>query len=190
MAKTELEKWWYNNGIWVAIFGSILLLIILWFIRYYFSDEFDDDVPILDYLFGGTTKKKDKQPVKRKVIRESKGEILCKEAAIKILNKPFIKVRPKFLRNHKTGKDLELDIYNSELRLAIEYNGRQHYVYLPYFHKDYQAFLDQKYRDELKRELCKQNNITLIEVPYTVKHADIEQFLRNKIKEYLHILNK
>ena len=49
------------------------------------------------------------------------------------------------------------DIFNDELQLGIEYNGRQHYEFTPYFHKNEQAFLDQKYRDELKYKRCKEN---------------------------------
>jgi hypothetical protein len=179
MELSDISKWWHKNGIWVVIFGSIFILILVWIVRYFYSDELDDDTPELDFLFRKNLKKKSK----RKVIKESKGELICKETAIKIFNKPFIKVRLSILKNDKTGKDLELDIYNEELKLAIEYNGRQHYEYIPYFHKNYEAFLDQKYRDDLKRELCKKNGITLIEVPYTVKHDDISNFLMNKVKQ-------
>jgi hypothetical protein len=183
----NFKNWWHHNGIWVIIFGSILLFLILWIIRYFFSEEFDDNVPILDYLFYGSTrhsKNKSVKTGKRKIIKESKGELLCRDVVTKIFNKPFIKIRPNILRNNKTGKNLELDIYNDELKLAIEYNGRQHYEYIPYLHRDYQAFLDQKYRDDLKRKLCKENNIILIEVPYTIKFDDIESFLKNKISEF------
>jgi hypothetical protein len=180
MVFSNIQKWWHDNGIWVIIFGSIFLIILFWIIRYFYSDEFDDNIPVLDYLFGGRTKKPIK---KRKVIKESKGEKICREVVEKIFNKPFTKVRINILKNNKTGKNLELDIYNEELKLAVEYNGRQHYEYSKYFHRDYQAFIDQKYRDDLKRELCKKNNITLIEVPYTIKHDDIENFLRNKLNQ-------
>jgi hypothetical protein len=99
---------------------------------------------------------------------------------------PFSKERPDFLRNPVTsdGRDtnnLELDCYNSGLKLAVEYNGVQHYKYVPYFHKNRDAFQNQKYRDYMKREMCEKNGITLIEVPYTVKIPDIRAFLLNKL---------
>ena len=64
------------------------------------------------------------------------------------------------------------------MKLAIENSGRQHYKYVPFFHKNYEDFLNQKYRDEIKKMLCKKNDIMLIEIPYTVKHEDIETFIR------------
>lgn len=113
-----------------------------------------------------------------KVKGESKGETLCREAAEKIFKKKFVKVRPDFLKNNVTGMNLELDIYNEELKLAIEFNGQQHYKYVPFFHKNYEHFLNQKYRDEIKKMLCKQNNIHLIEISYELAPTDIETTIK------------
>ena len=30
---------------------------------------------------------------------------------------------------------MELDMYNKEIGVACEYNGKQHYEYVPYFHR-------------------------------------------------------
>ena len=179
-----LKKWWNENGIWIIIFGSIILIVILWIIKYFFKDSFDEDVPALDYLFY-----KDSSQYRSYLLNDkkkvSKGEQICKDTATHIFRKPFVKVRPKFLINPKTGKPLELDVYNDELKLAIEYNGKQHYEYIPkYFHRSYEDFLEQKYRDELKREKCRENGIKLIEVPYTVKFADIPQFIRTRASQH------
>ncbi len=51
-------------------------------------------------------------------------------------------------------------------------------LYLIFINKE--AFRNQQYRDELKRRMCDDNNVTLIEVPYTVK--DIPTYLYNKLK--------
>ena len=83
--------------------------------------------------------------------------------------------------NTETGKPLELDLYNADLKIAVEYSGEQHYRYIPYFHKTYQHFVKQKERDELKRELCKKNDICLIEVPYNVEN--IKNFLIYELKK-------
>lgn len=109
---------------------------------------------------------------------ESKGEAHSREMAKLIFGKPFEKIRPDMLRNNVTGHNLELDLYNEELKLAIEYSGAQHYKYIPFFHKNYETFMNQKYRDEIKRMLCQKNDIKLIEIPYTVKLEDIETFIR------------
>jgi hypothetical protein len=52
---------------------------------------------------------------------------------------------------------LELDLYNEELNLAIEYNGRQHY--------DQEEFEKQKARDIIKEGYCDIFEIKLIIVP-------------------------
>lgn len=79
---------------------------------------------------------------------------------------PFEKCRPSFLKNKKTGRNLELDLYNKDLSIGVEIQGQQHIEYLPHFHKSYQEFEDQKYRDHLKYCLCKENKVKLIIVNY------------------------
>jgi len=114
----------------------------------------------------------------------SKGETECKRVLEKIFNKPFDKARPNFLSNPVTGgHNLELDCYNKELQLAVEYNGIQHYEFSPFFHKNKDQFQNQKYRDEMKKRLCLEHNITLIEVPYNVKIKDIENYLIKILKQ-------
>lgn len=115
----------------------------------------------------------------------SKGEAECKRVLEQIFKKPFNNTRPDFLSNPVTGgKNLELDCYNEELKLAVEYNGIQHYKYSPYFHKNKDQLETQKYRDEMKRNLCRENNVTLIEVPYNIKHENIENYLVEKLRDY------
>ncbi len=57
---------------------------------------------------------------------------------------------------------MELDIFLPKEQLAFEYQGEHH------FHDVYHlgASWQQKQRDKEKRESCKENEITLIEVPY------------------------
>ena len=81
------------------------------------------------------------------------------------------------MMNAITGKPLELDCCNEDMKLAVEYNGAQHYKYIKAFHKNYESFRLQQYRDEMKQRLCQQNNYTLIVVPYTIKLEQIEPFL-------------
>uniref|UniRef100_A0A6C0E0X3 DUF2726 domain-containing protein n=1 Tax=viral metagenome TaxID=1070528 RepID=A0A6C0E0X3_9ZZZZ len=119
--------------------------------------------------------------------RDSKGEVECRRVLEAIFRKPFNKARPDFLNNPVTGGNynLELDCYNEDLRIAVEYSGKQHYEYVPFFHKNKEAFYNQKYRDDMKRRICKDNGITLIEVPHTVKIENIEQFLKDELKQKL-----
>lgn len=116
---------------------------------------------------------------------ESKGEIECRRVMSLIFQKPFYKSRPMFLNNPVTfgTNNLELDCFNEELKIAVEYDGKQHYEYIPYFHKSYEAFMNQRYRDYMKEQMCRENGIILIRVPYTVKIEDIQDFLIEKLRQ-------
>lgn len=118
--------------------------------------------------------------------KDSKGEVECRRILEKIFRRPFNKIRPNFLSNPVTdgNYNLEIDCYNDELKLGVEYDGIGHYKYTPFFHKNKEAFYNQKYRDELKNRMCKDNGIILIRVPYTVKHEDIEEYLVNELRKY------
>lgn len=200
----SLAKWFYSNFYSILIF-SIIVIIILAILLYVYRDSFFGKKVIELFLFDPAkevklknykrkTSKKDNSDedslsgdgahVKKDEIstngKESKGEIICRKVAEILFNKKFDKVRPEILKNDVTKHNLELDIYNDELKLAIEYSGRQHYEYVPFFHKNYEAFLNQRYRDEMKKNKCKEAGITLIEVPYKIKHEEIPQFIKTK----------
>lgn len=115
--------------------------------------------------------------------KESAGEIRTRRYLENKFKKPFNKIRPDFMVNQVTGSkyNLEFDCYNEEMKLAVEYNGAQHYNYIPFFHKNKEAFYNQKYRDELKRIKCKELGITLIEIPYT-EEKRLEYFLDEQFK--------
>ena len=59
-------------------------------------------------------------------------------------------------------------IFNNknEVEILIEFNGKQHYDFVLYWHKTQKGFENQQKRDQRKRDYAKQNNIRLIEVPY------------------------
>ena len=143
-----------------------------------------------NFMMSNITSKLPLKVQTQKKITDSKGEIECRYVLEDIFRRPFKKYRPDFLNNPVTGGsfNMELDCYNPELKLAVEYSGKQHYEYVPYFHKNKEAFLNQNYRDELKRRMCKDNMITLIEVPYTVKIEDIRKYLINKLLKHGYIL--
>lgn len=58
-----------------------------------------------------------------------------------------------------------IDIYVPSRRLAIEYQGEQHYNPIDIFGGE-KALQKQKYLDEKKRKLCKDNDVKLIEWKY------------------------
>jgi len=110
--------------------------------------------------------------------RDSHGERACRRALEELFQVPFITTRRlPWLKNPKTGRNLELDCYNEQLALACEYNGYQHYVYPNIYHRTEEDFEKQQYRDNIKRELCDANGVYLITVPHTVNYEDIKDYI-------------
>lgn len=126
---------------------------------------------------------KEVQPLLKRT--RKKTEDKCRDIFEKITNKPFPTTRPGFLMNPETGKNLELDGYNPELQLAFEYSGRQHYKYVSAFHSSETDLHEQVKRDTLKAQLCKENGIHLIVIPYTVHEDVLEDYIKDKIQVYI-----
>ena len=100
------------------------------------------------------------------------SELICKEYFEQLFGKNFISIRPDWLKNPKTGYNLQLDGYCSELNLAFEHNGIYHYKEFDFKSKNINiskhgaALLERvQERDLIKLELCKQKNIKLIIIP-------------------------
>lgn len=112
---------------------------------------------------------------------QSKGEKRCRFILEKILNKPFPKTREVVIID---GKKLELDMYNAELSLALEYNGIQHYVeHEKHFHKG-GGFEEQLVRDIAKYEFCESNGINLIVVKYELlRFEEVASYIVDKLVE-------
>lgn len=110
---------------------------------------------------------------------DSKGENYCRSVLEKLFNRPFPKVRPDFLNNPETGKNLEIDCYNEELKLGLEYNGIQHYCWPNFTKQTKEEFIQQRRRDLYKIEQCNKLGIYLIPVPYNVPYNLIPQFIIN-----------
>lgn len=104
-------------------------------------------------------------------------ERLVRHTLEQLFGKPFKKHRPLWLRNPRTGRLMELDGFNPVLNLAFEYQGPQHYkVVLPF--KMDKAHLERgKYRDDLKKSLCLEHGVILLEVPYTVEAQELPEWI-------------
>jgi hypothetical protein len=96
--------------------------------------------------------------------------------------KTFDKVRPTWLRNPRTNRPCELDFYCDELKLGVEIQGMQHYVYPNSWHKSRGEWEELMYRDQLKQHLCGQAGVTLLYVPFTVTASRVEQYIREEIQ--------
>jgi hypothetical protein len=124
----------------------------------------------------------------------NKHESLCGEALAELLpeHKFFSTRALEWLKLGRGGYPLELDFYCEELRLAVEYSGRQHYELIDHFHTSQADFERGLERDRLKADACDDNWVTLIVVPYTVathlktpekKRAALLKFLRAELTE-------
>jgi len=84
---------------------------------------------------------------------------------------------------------LELDCYIPRLKLAFEYNGKQHYEYVSIFHNSLDSLEEVKKRDRLKKKLCDNINIKLIIIDYNELLS--EELIINKINNInsLQIIN-
>ena len=95
----------------------------------------------------------------------------------------FVKQKHGWIRNPKTNYPLELDGYCEELMIAIEYNGIQHYVWPNFYHSKVEDFFSQRDRDLIKEDICRERNVCLIRIPYTVPILRIPLAIYAKLLE-------
>jgi very-short-patch-repair endonuclease len=88
-----------------------------------------------------------------------------------------------WFRNDITNSYLYADIYIPSLNLAIEYDGEQHFKFIPFFHKTIEKFHEQQQRDILKNKLLKENHINLIRIKYN-EEISYENII-NKINQLI-----
>ena len=107
-----------------------------------------------------------------------RSEKLCRKIFCEIFSGyEFLKCRPSFL------KGLELDGYCEVLRIAFEYNGKQHYKLCCVIPYDTQELLEERQeRDKRKLDICIQEGIKLCVIPYAYNCSDpkkLETFIRD-----------
>ena len=83
----------------------------------------------------------------------------------------------KVFEDCKNIKVLPFDFYLPDYRILVEAQGMQHYEPVEYFGGEKRFKRIQK-NDNIKKEYCKNNNIKLIEIPYTDFNR-IEEILDN-----------
>lgn len=102
------------------------------------------------------------------ICSEGLSERICRAAAEQLFGTPFLKTKLRKVRG-VGGRYLELDAYSESLKLAIEHNGPQHYRPVRFGNQTEEqaakCFCKQQEHDRRRREFCRVNGITLIEVP-------------------------
>lgn len=113
------------------------------------------------------------------ICSQSKGE-RCTKYAIEVLTGlKFEKIKPDWLKNPNSNYPLELDMYNEKYNLGVEHQGTLHFFSINHFGGE-KEFEKRQKRDEIKYELCKQNNTKLIYVPDVFKILGL-----NNLRQYL-----
>lgn len=108
------------------------------------------------------------------------SERLCRQYFEVLFGTEFKKKRPIWLKIGSRSR-LELDGYSEKLGIAFEYHGEQHYKSV-LFRKNLQTDLNnQQVRDQIKRDRCRSNGVTLIEVPFT-EINNLEGFIREQCR--------
>jgi len=105
--------------------------------------------------------------------RASAGEKRCRDTLARHLGPPSFERRPAFTRTAETPVGLELDIYYPEHGLAVEVQGAQHNRWTRYFQPREEDFVALQRRDEIKRALCAENWVVLLEVGPNVTEKEL-----------------
>lgn len=116
------------------------------------------------------------------------NECGCPKCTLKSQTKLYERLKETFLTEEilfEIGNSVvswlglqRFDIYFPKYNVAIEYNGRQHYVEVEYFGGKL-GFENTLKRDELKRQKCKENSCTLFEVKYDYTEEDYQKLVKN-----------
>ena len=93
------------------------------------------------------------------------SEEICRTVFEQIFNAKFPNLRPKWLEN-SIGNRLELDGYCAELKIAFEYQGRQHFE-IGFFGSTQLELDAQKSRDAEKKEICEANGVQLFIIHFS-----------------------
>jgi hypothetical protein len=76
---------------------------------------------------------------------------------------------------------MELDGFNVDLKLAFEHQGEQHYRPVSHFNRREETLIRRQRDDKMKRRLCEQQGISLIDVPFDVPSVKLSDWIRNAI---------
>lgn len=90
----------------------------------------------------------------------NKSENRTREMLEYLLGYKFEKAYPEWLINDLTNRQMELDGFNLKKSVAFEFQGKQHYELRKW--NDINSLKQIQYRDELKKKLCKDNNVILL----------------------------
>lgn len=112
---------------------------------------------------------------------KSMGEINCENSLINSNIQYYTQYSFDNCYNPNTNKLLKFDFYLPEYNICIECDGQQHFNPVSVFGGK-EAFRKQQQNDEIKNQYCKDNNITLIRIPYWDYDKLDEEYLLSLIE--------
>ena len=74
---------------------------------------------------------------------------------------------------------------DNRLVMLAEYQGTQHYHYNTIHYKNYEQFQERLYRDKLKQDFCRKNNIPLITISHLLSPLEAKQIYDNYLSKGL-----
>jgi hypothetical protein len=107
------------------------------------------------------------------------GERICRAFFEQLFGKKFPTRYPRWLINRKHHQ-MELDGYCPSLGVAFEHQGEQHYATIRHFEKAGWTLRRRQVDDVLKKRLCEQNHIFVLQVPAIPNRLPID-----KIREFI-----
>ena len=105
------------------------------------------------------------------VCSSSIAERICREIFETLFEYSFPKSHPVFLKNPKTGRNLEIDGYCKELKIGFEYQGHFHYEESSKLTSE-KWFDGQIQRDKFKLNKSQENGFKLIIIPEVKNKTD------------------
>lgn len=113
------------------------------------------------------------------------GEMVMFRVLDKIISYPYINNGYYSFLKSPRGGIMSFDRYYPDLKLAFEFQGQNHYEYIPFLHKNKEEFEYYQECDRLKRQICMEQGITLVEVKYNFKidEASMKYDIKKQNKE-------
>lgn len=78
----------------------------------------------------------------------------------------LVNYRPNYLRFNGSGRPIEIDVFLPNRKIGFEYQGEQHYKPVAIFGGE-RGFRETQRRDAEKRELIRNSDLQVYEIPYT-----------------------
>ena len=110
----------------------------------------------------------------------NKSEQKFREVMKEYFGAEFPIKKPKWLVN-EAGNRLFLDGYNEELKIAFEYQGRQHFEKVSFFKDTEEKFKKRQKHDKIKKEKCKEMGIILLCPTYKLDESEYREFIKKEM---------